>query len=162
MKILNAMFAAVVFALALAFTSMIALAGQAPPPGSGSFDIAGPVRVIDGDTLEVYIEGRRVGVGLIGVDAPLGNTACGRRATEMLRQLTSERIDLEEDLALSFDARHRRLYYVSAPRSASVAFDLVAAGLARPNGLGREQAALATAAAQARASGAGCVWTGGA
>ena len=63
-------------------------AGGAPVAGSGSVEIAGPVRVIDGDTIEAFIHGRRVGVGLIGIDAPMGNTACGRTATAALQLLT--------------------------------------------------------------------------
>jgi endonuclease YncB( thermonuclease family) len=55
--------------------------GGAPPAGSGPVDVPGFVRVIDGDTIEFYLDGSRagngslVGVGLIGVEAPQGNTA---------------------------------------------------------------------------------------
>ncbi|MCC7372444.1 MAG: hypothetical protein IT306_28790, partial [Chloroflexi bacterium] len=44
--------------------------GGAPPAGSGSVDVTGYVRVIDGDTLEVGIEGSRMGVGILGLAAP--------------------------------------------------------------------------------------------
>jgi hypothetical protein len=57
--------------------------GGAPPPGSGPVDVSSFVRVIDGDTIEAYLGGTRAGIGLIGVDAPMGNTACGRDAAAL-------------------------------------------------------------------------------
>ena len=52
--------------------------GGAPPPGSGPVETRGFVRVIDGDTVEALVRGKRVGIGLAGIDAPPINTDCGR------------------------------------------------------------------------------------
>src|SRR5918996_390791 len=71
---------------------------QAPLPGTGSFDIQGFVRVIDGDTFEVYINGRQSGIGIIGIRAPMGNTPCGRSATaRLISYIGRGGIRLEED-----------------------------------------------------------------
>ncbi|RPJ85399.1 MAG: hypothetical protein EHM13_01160 [Acidobacteria bacterium] len=147
--------------LVLLLVAGAAVHAQAPPPGSGSFEFTGPVRVIDGDTLDVYLSGRRVGVGLIGIDAPPGNTACGQQALDALRRLTAAGLRLDEDPELVFDARHRRMYYAVSREGVSLARELVSAGVARANGRGREQSELALAEAQARQAGAGCVWGGG-
>ena len=83
--------------------------GGAPPAGRGPYEVMGFVRVWDGDTIDVRINGTRVLVGLIGIDAPMGNTPCGREAAARLRALVRGGVRLEEDPALTFDARGRRL-----------------------------------------------------
>src|SRR5262245_43756499 len=62
-------------------------AGGAPPPGSGPLTVEGFVRVYDGDTVEVQMHGTRMVLGVIGIDAPEGNTACGQQAAGMMWQL---------------------------------------------------------------------------
>jgi endonuclease YncB( thermonuclease family) len=133
---------------------------QAPPPGSGPFDISGFVRVIDGDTFEVYIQGRQTGVGIIGITSPMGNTPCGRAATNFLRRLIGGGgIRLEEDPTFAFDVRKRRMYYTQLPdRASSAAVEMARAGLVKPDGRGVEAKAIAAAAAEAAAGGRGCVW----
>src|SRR5262245_48077819 len=84
--------------------------GGAPAPGSGDREVAGYVRVIDGDSLEPKIDGQRVAVGLIGLEAPQGNTACGRAATGALQGLVARGVRLAEVAGLAYDARGRRLY----------------------------------------------------
>ena len=69
---------AVVVALVLSVGPSVS--AQAPSRGAGPLNVSGPVRVIDGDTLEVYIDGRQTAIGVIGIKAPRGNTACGRKA----------------------------------------------------------------------------------
>src|SRR5688572_9395431 len=94
-------------------TSAPAVGAQAPPKGSGSIEISGPIRVVDGDTFEVYIGGRQVAIGLIGVKAIRANTPCGRKAAELMQELVNTRdgvevplgLRFEEDLAHTFDAR---------------------------------------------------------
>ncbi|MFN8556297.1 MAG: hypothetical protein U0531_02740 [Dehalococcoidia bacterium] len=56
-------------------------AAPTPFPATSALQVNSPVRVIDGDTLDMQINGRRVGVGLIGVSAPATDTPCGREAT---------------------------------------------------------------------------------
>lgn len=135
--------------------------GGPPPPGSGPIDVTGFVRVIDADTLEIYIRRNQVGVGIIGIRGPMLNTACGQQAGRFLQGLLNGPIRLEEDPAIIFDARKRRMYYVKKV-GRSVAEQLVNAGLARADGTGVEAAALAAAEANARAAGRGCVANPGA
>lgn len=132
--------------------------GGAPPGGSGTVEVSGPVRVIDGDTLEVEADGSRFGVGLVGVDAPRGNTACGEEAAEKLRSLVGDGVRLEEAAGAAFDARERRMYRVETPAGGSVAAALVESGVARAAGRGREAGELATAQTEAREAGEGCLW----
>jgi endonuclease YncB( thermonuclease family) len=133
---------------------------QAPPPGSGPFDISGFVRVIDGDTVELYIEGHRTGVGIIGIATSMGNTPCGREATNFLRSLIAGgAIRLEEDPTVAFDARKRRMYYAKlADRHLSAAIEMARAGFVKPDGRGNEAEQIAAAAREAAAARRGCVW----
>ena len=66
-----------------------AIAAQAPPKGSGTIEITGPMRVIDGDTFEVYIDGRQTAIGIIGIKALRANTPCGRRAAQFTADLVN-------------------------------------------------------------------------
>jgi len=134
--------------------------GGAPPAGSGPIDVSGFVRVIDGDTVEAYLGGKRVGIGLIGVDAPRGNTACGREAATALRTFVRGGLWLEDDPALTFDARGRRMYYAVMREGTSIGEELVRAGAAHANGQGRKHEQLAAAEADARATRRGCLWRG--
>jgi glucose/arabinose dehydrogenase/endonuclease YncB( thermonuclease family) len=129
----------------------------APPVGSGTIEVGGGVRVIDGETLEIRTNGRLVGVGLLGVDAPQGNTPCGKLATAALRQLVKNGLKLVEEPELSFDARERRMYNVQKPDGSSVADALTRAGVVRVGQHGRERGQLRTAAQQATSTGTGCV-----
>jgi endonuclease YncB( thermonuclease family) len=133
-------------------------AAQAAPRGTGPLNVAGPVRVIDGDTLEVYIDGRQTAIGVIGIKAPQGNTPCGRRAAQLFETLINRVapgpeagpvLRFEEDLNHTFDARKRRMYYLKLPDGVSPALELVRAGLADPNGDGEERDELDLAASRA-------------
>ncbi len=133
-------------------------AGGAPPPGSGPLEIRGPVRVIDGNTLEVRINGNQVGIGILGVDAPQGNTPCGREARDLLTNILKlGLLRLEEDSSESFDERKRRMYNPSV-LGRSLALEMAKAGVARINGKGRLLADLLRAEAEARTARRGCVW----
>src|SRR3954447_24970275 len=71
-------------------------AGGAPPVGSGSVETTGFIRGIDGDTLETQLLGQQSAIGLIGITAPPGNTACGREASAQARTLTARGLRLDE------------------------------------------------------------------
>jgi endonuclease YncB( thermonuclease family) len=129
---------------------------QAPAKGSGSFEITGPVRVIDGDTIEIYVDGRQMAVGILGVKVPPANTSCGRRAAQFTQDLLNGdgrgapiTLRFEEDNTHAFDARKRRMYYLKLPGGVSAAAALVAAGFAEPDGNGNESTELALAAQRA-------------
>jgi len=132
---------------------------QAPAPGSGDQVIKGRVRVIDGDTLEIFINGRQASVGLIGIKAPLGNTACGQLSARYLFTLLGQTAGLRlvEDLNHPYDSRKRRMYYLRLPNNLSAAVEMVRAGLAKPNLEGLEVDALLAAALEALSLGRGCV-----
>src|SRR5258708_7599344 len=105
--------------LSLVFTA--ALLGQAPAKGTGSTTVTGSIRVIDGDTLDVHINGKEIALGLLGIDAPMGNSDCGKQATALLQSLVKNGLHLDEDLSFTLDSRKRRLYYALTPDGKSVA-----------------------------------------
>jgi endonuclease YncB( thermonuclease family) len=150
---LNRIILTSVFAIGAAWPSVIS--AQAPPKGSGHVEITGPVRVIDGDTIEVYINGRQTGIGIIGVRVPRANSRCGRQAAEFTQELINGftlekkiKLRFEEDDDDAFDGRKRRKYYLKLPGGVSAALELVRAGLAEPDGTGKEKDQLDAAARQ--------------
>jgi endonuclease YncB( thermonuclease family) len=147
--------------IALAQTS--APRSAAPPSGAGPLEARGYIRAIDGDTMDTRIGQLRVGVGIIGIRAPAGNTPCGRQATQYLQQLVSGDgvVQLVEEPGLTLDARSRRLYHVTTGDGRSVAETMVGAGLARADGRGSNRDTLAELEAKARAEGRGCLWAAG-
>jgi glucose/arabinose dehydrogenase len=145
--------------LALSLPQAItAKAGASEVAPSGALDIQGRVRVIDGGTLEINPSGSRLGVRLIGIDAPQANSICGRAAVAQLEALVTGGIRLEEDSALVYDARGLRMYYGYTREGRSIASRLVTLGLANGTGEGKERDHLAVLAAQARAQKQGCAW----
>jgi endonuclease YncB( thermonuclease family) len=138
----------------------VAGVGGAPPPGSGTKTTQGFVRVIDGDTVEALIEAQRVGIGFIGIAAPMGNTPCGVQATSLLQTLARGGLALDEDPQIYRDQRGRRMYYPRLPAGGSVTAELVRAGVARATGEGAEAGALAALETAAQAAHRGCLWSG--
>jgi endonuclease YncB( thermonuclease family) len=147
----------VVLTLSLSSTN-----AQAPPRGSGWMPVTGSVRVIDADTLEVDVDGRRVGIAVAGIIAPQGNTACGREAIEATQMLVANGIELFEDLGLpAMDKRRRRVYRVSLSSGRSLAEELTRGGYAWPDpdaGAALEYLSIVSAATEARVLNHGCVW----
>jgi micrococcal nuclease len=136
----------------LAAMALLAPAGArwlAPPvapaaaaPGTGRSETVVPaqvVRVFDGDTLEVEIDGRPERVRLLGIDTPeraRGERSAepfSRRATEYLRRrVGNDRVELVSDpRADDRDTYGRLLRYVRLPgASASLNEELLERGLA--------------------------------
>jgi endonuclease YncB( thermonuclease family) len=136
--------------ITLMFSAAISVRAQAPPPGSGPVHFEGFIRVIDGDTFEVYINGHQTGIGIIGIKAPMGNTSCGIEATNALWGVMSGGgITLEDDAELAYDSRKRRMYYVVLPDGASAAVKMAQTGLVLPTGQGRERDQITAASAAA-------------
>jgi len=145
---------------------MLAVAGsasphaQAPARGTGPQSVNGFVRVIEADTLEVTINGTRVGVLIAGITAPPGNTPCGRAAIKATQALVAGGVELQEDLALpAFDRRLLRIYRVVNPSGRLVSEELARSGFAVPasemaKGLDRQL--IEGAAAEAAANRRGC------
>jgi glucose/arabinose dehydrogenase/endonuclease YncB( thermonuclease family) len=134
--------------------------GGAPPPGAGTVKVSGYIRFIDAQSFETRINGNQVAIRMIGIDAPVGNTDCGKEALDFLKSLTITLpgvIDLEEDQGLTFDVRKLRMYY---PKlfGRSLPQELVKAGVARANGQGKEASQLAAAENDAKVVKRGCLW----
>jgi len=134
---------------AIVATAIIGVAAQAPSRGGEAIEITGPVRVIEGDTVDVYVAGSRVLIGLIGIKAPRGNTRCGVDSANFLRNLmqSAGRLSLSEDPNYQFDSRKRRMYYLTLGRNRSAAVEMVRAGMATQDGTGKEADEIAAAAA---------------
>lgn len=137
----------------------------APPPDPPGQFTASRVRVIEADTLEVYVDGQRTAIGIVGIKAPPGNTLCGKQAIAAVYQMLEGTTFFDLDTkGPKIDKRYRRLYRVTTSKGQSLAAELAREGLAVP-----EQADAASAvdisdivAARNDARGAqrGCVETG--
>lgn len=132
--------------------------GGAPPAGSGPVDIAGFTRGIDGHTLETWIDGAQVGIGLIGIDVFEANTVCGAQAAEFLQGMLYGGFHAEEDPEIVFDDDLRRMYYVYTPDGDSIAHAMIQAGMAVATGEGRAAAELLALQESAQQTGVGCAW----
>ena len=136
---------------------------QAPDRIHGQLTVRGPVRVIEGDTLEVSINGMRVGVRIPGITVPRGNTPCGRQASAAMRELLSSGAILDDEIRLSpRDNRGLSLLRVTTPGGRPVAAELVAAGLAiadPSNGNAADFDDIVAAESNAQTAQRGCVWS---
>jgi endonuclease YncB( thermonuclease family) len=117
------------------------------------------VRVIDGDTVEIYINGHQTGIGIVGIKAPEGNTPCGRQASAYLAQLLStKKVRLEDDpITPAFDKKKRRMFRLVLSDGRSAAVALAEGGFARPDGGGIEANDIAAAAGRANSARVSCV-----
>ena len=80
---------------------------------------------------------RRVGIGIIGIQTPQGNTACGKEATAFAQALVNDGATVEEE-AGALQQSYRRMYNVRTPDGRSVAEEMVTAGFARRERPGSE------------------------
>ncbi len=133
-----------------------AIAPAAPPPEV----VTNVVDVIDGDTIEIEIEGIAERVRYIGMDTPEVGQRCAAEATEANSRLVSgKRIRLVPDKE-NRDIYERLLRYIYSGDE-FINLKLVELGLARPlkilpnDGHSEE---IAEAAQTARDNGAGCLW----
>jgi len=151
-------------ALVIALGAIQAI-GQPRPPDGAPPAGAGPrlvtrVRVIDGDSLDAYVDGKRTAIGLVGVNAPMGNTPCGKAATGVMWGLVKAGLKLEDDAAQTFDPRGRRMYRASLTDGRSVAQEMARRGLVRASGIGGERGQVESAMQSAVSGGVGCLWGG--
>src|SRR5688572_30908169 len=82
--------------------------GGAPDPKGGPFQPDGYVRVVDGDSLDVVIDDRRVAAGILGIDAAPYGTPCGMAARALTQSLVGRGAMLQDDPAQVLDGRKRR------------------------------------------------------
>lgn len=125
---------------------------------SGPKEVHGFVHAVDGDTLDMWLEGQRVAVGLSGVWTPMGNTDCGKEATKHLQSLIRSGIRLQDDAALTVDGRLRRIFKASTLDGRSIATDMVENGFARADERTDEHDSVLRLEAEAQADHRGCVW----
>jgi endonuclease YncB( thermonuclease family) len=131
------------------------------PPGTALEDLerAHVQEVIDGDTIDVRLNGRTVRVRYFGVDTPERGDRCFREAADRNETLIGGTVLLLSDARLQ-DANGRLLRYIFLPDGTSVDATLIAEGFAlawRDDGRYRDQ--LAGFERQAQAAGRGCLWS---
>ena len=87
------------------------------PKPEGQLVKATVIRVIDGDTFEVHIQGSPVRVRVIGYDSPERDTPFSDTATKFLKALIEGREVLLESDVQALDRYGRRLYHVWLPQT---------------------------------------------
>jgi micrococcal nuclease len=118
-------------------------------------------KIIDGDTIEVLLDGVLETVRYYGVDTPERGTECYRDATERNRRLIGGKVRLLAD-ERDRDSFTRLLRYVFLSDGTSVDATLVAEGFGlawRDDGQYRDE--IIALEAEAQAAGRGCLWQEG-
>lgn len=116
------------------------------------------MEVIDGDTIEVRLEGEAETVRYYGIDTPERRERCYEEAKKRNKELAGRHVLLLED-ARSHDGGGRLLRYVFTLDGLSIDAALVAEGFARAwtrDGYYRD--ALVALEEEARREGRGCLW----
>jgi micrococcal nuclease len=127
-------------------------------PDPQSLQQATVERVIDGNTIEVLIDGQLQQIRYYGIDTPAKSEKCYAQATERNRELVGTTVRLEAD-ARNEDEYGRLLRYVFTDDGTSVDAALVSQGLAKASrDGGRYLARLTTYETYAREHGIGCLW----
>lgn len=125
------------------------------PAGMGR---AAVTNIVDGDTLDVVIDGREERVRLFGVDTTERGEHCYREAAARLEQLAGAEVLLAPD-ARDRDRYGRLLRYVYRPDGLSIDAQLIAEGLGTAwRDDGRLRFALIELEERARRDGRGCIW----
>jgi micrococcal nuclease len=117
--------------------------------------------VLDGDTIDVLLDGIKTRIRYFGIDTPERGDRCYREATDRNEQLVGDTVLLLEDARN--DDGERLLRYVFLPDGTSVDATLVAEGFAeawRQDGRYRDQ--IVQLESEARAAARGCLWKDGA
>jgi endonuclease YncB( thermonuclease family) len=140
------------------------LAAQQAPPDPPSQFTASRVRVIEADTLEVWVDGIRLAVGVAGINAPSGNTPCGKQAIAAVREMLAGTAWFDVDAGTPrLDKRYRRLYRVTTANGQSLATELAREGLAMPeqaDARARDYPDIVAARTDAQGAQRGCLRTG--
>jgi micrococcal nuclease len=130
------------------------------PPGFTleSLQWAEVEEIIDGDTIDVRIDGRELRLRYFGVDAPERGERCYREAVDRNEQLLGGTVLLLADVRTQ-DEGGRLLRYVFLEDGTSVDATLVAEGFGtawRQDGRYRDE--IVRLENEARANGRGCLW----
>jgi micrococcal nuclease len=139
-----------------------ATATPTPPPfvrpNPASLQQATVVKVIDGDTIDVTIDGEERRVRYYGIDAPDNGKKCFEEATARNSELLGTTVRLEPD-ARDQDEHGRLLRYVFNEDGLSIEAVLIGEGLAkaqREDGMYRVR--FTTMETDAREADIGCLW----
>ena len=128
------------------------------PPPEADLQRAELVQVVDGDTIEVRINGRVERVRYFGVDTPERGQRCFDEASERNEALVGDAVMLLPDTRQR-DRFDRLLRYVFDEDGSSIEARLIAEGLGvawREDGAYRDE--LVALEDEVRAAGAGCLW----
>ena len=130
------------------------------PPGAALSDLkeVHVIEVIDGDTIQVNLEGELRNIRYFGIDTPERGDRCYREALDRNITLIGNRVLLLPD-ARTTDSFGRLLRYVFLPDGTSVDATLVNEGFAmawRDDGRYRNE--IIAFEEQARAANRGCLW----
>jgi micrococcal nuclease len=143
-----------------AATLSVALPGIHPDPAR--LQRAEVTHIVDGDTIDVQIDGREERVRYYGIDTPERGQPCFGEATERNSQLVAQNVMLLPD-ARERDRYGRLLRYVFDASGVSIDARLVGEGYAhawRQDGTYRDQ--LVALEAETQAAQTGCLWATGA
>ena len=122
------------------------------------FKEAKVIRIVDGDTIDVLIDGTKHRVRLFGVDTPERGEPCYNEATERTRQLSGEVVRIEAGPRTE-DRYGRLLFYLYTESGESIDTQLIQEGLATAwTRDGQHRDLLVNAENQARSKGVGCLW----
>ncbi len=125
---------------------------------TGGMERATVVDIIDGDTLDVIVDGREERVRIFGIDTPERGDRCFSEASDLLESLAGNEIRMQTDVR-TVDRNGRLLRYVYQPGGTSIDAVMVAAGAAhawtRDGALRDDLVALET---ETRARRVGCLW----
>src|SRR5690242_12264876 len=155
-----------VLLLASLLLSQIPAQAQSLTPGPAtprSATVSGFVRAVDGESLDASVNGARTAIRLVGIEAPQGNTPCGRVAAGALQTLVGAGVQLTDDPSVAADTRRpvRRPFDALTSDGRSVAEELVGAGHVKAKAEGQRQGRLAQLEAEARNAKRGCLWGSG-
>lgn len=137
-------------------TPSLALPDIEPDPAL--LERAQVVHIVDGDTIDVELDGQTERVRYYGIDTPERGEACYDEASARNESLAGETVLLLPD-ARERDRFGRLLRYVFAEDSASIDAQLIAEGYAHAwteDGAYRDQ--LIALEADTEASNVGCLW----
>jgi micrococcal nuclease len=121
---------------------------------------ASVVEIIDGDTLDVTVEGREERVRVFGIDTPERGELCFRESSQFLEALAASEVRLLADVR-ERDRSGRLLRYVYTLDGVSIDALMVRDGMAHAwtrDGALRDP--LVALEAQARDARRGCLWDG--
>jgi endonuclease YncB( thermonuclease family) len=146
------------FLVAALFTLILAGCSEGSSSSSATRQFVEAARAMTGDSLEAFLP-ERTAVAVIGVEAPQGNTDCGRRAREFVAGLIQEGVTLEQTPPLDFDATGRKLFHAFTVSGQNIGLLLLQEGLAKAADVSHKyQSSYVTAEEAAQSSGKGCVW----